>query len=710
MPDDPQVPDENAPLDDFLGYEAYRKLDPDTFLKALKGLWTLDVGESIIPGSENTTVVKDILVQIDDVGNFAVAAPAIEARIENGFMPDLAVGIKMGLEGKLEVVTEADEQGRFAITVGNVNVIDDQYVMVGGGMDADISFIVRPIIHAMISKMPAAGFLRLDDDSGCTTMRFEGGENFLQIMKRPAPVARMARIEFLDSVPMHRTVPVFVQDQNDIELITHEKVGDKIKTPLCDAKGCDPIVYKRGDTIKVAVVVQVEPKGTAYRLFGVSRLFPHLNFQSVDLISSGREETITLTAKAPVPTDRLAYVAPLITWNVQRAEPGGAWARVSQPNNPSRTGPHRLFTIYDTPRPKNSYGMPGEDIVLTERRVLTAIEYCKKVLLSDKIGTQHPDDIHALARAIQQHVNGTNYPLLSMDKPSTFKRGQDTANRLFGLMDRMPIYADMMRDAAEQIQKEDAEAAKKNPNIEPETDLAKVTAELNRRVEQYARTLETGNCWEASMLMEQLLRMIGVDATQVHIYARSTLPPLKKGDNVSDQVGGPEVGKIEFRMCHKHMVDGKVVPRGEYLYLNFNPRGDLRMRGAPTDKPGYPNLNQGEGCVRVGQRLYGGLTDFVVGPADGRTAAHNMLLVLEEEQMKNENAWPWRSHFQIWAAPAPPDDDSSAPPVDPRQPKPTGDGSTVGKAETEPPLTFKPRSFCTELEPGQKIPGVPVPK
>jgi hypothetical protein len=672
LPNEPQLPDGGTalpPLDLFP--KAYQGLDADTFLKALQGLWTLNAYDSVIPGSENTRIVKDILVQIDDAGNFTIAAPAIEARIENNFIPDLAVAMKIGLEGTLNVLQTADAQGRFLIGVSNVHVIEDEYVIAGDGKGGDISRLVSPLVRAMISKTPAKGLLSLYDDPGESVMKFEAGDNFVQVLSRPLPKARLQQIMFANAIKeLHATRPDWVIGINDIDNdISHEAVGDLIGIPIYNATRNDPMVFIRGQVIELKVSIVVEPKGTAYRLFGICPGAPFLDFQSGDRISTGVEETIELVAKAPLPWNRLIYFARSITWNIQRAEPGGAWARVQQPDgHDSLSGAHRMHTIFAEPILMNSRHKAPEPFAMTERRLRTAIDYCNSADLQGPPvpegpqglpAPQDPRDLHALARAVQDGVNKQNDPLLTLKRASNFDKswGTPVADRLWGLLDRrIKLAAIAKRDPADQA------AAFKN--------------------------LETGNCWEATMIMDQILRMIGVRSQQVHVYGRAALLSLQHGENVSSMDGqGGDVGKQQTRDCDRHLVNGKPVKRTEYLYLNSNPWGDLSLKGDPKGVPGYPDLNEGEGCLSVGDKLYGGLSDTYIEPKDGRTAAHNMLLALQSTLLEMKNKPPWVTHYQLWAAP-----------------RKASDGTLPQFA------TFDADSFCTQLETGSTVPGVPVPR
>ena len=128
-----------------------------------------------------------------------------------------------------------------------------------------------------------------------------------------------------------------------------------------------------------------------------------------------------------------------------------------------------------------------------------------------------------------------------------------------------------------------------------------------------------GHCGEAGFLMEQMLRMLGIDARQKHVYGRSDKAALRRGDNLVYQDGKKQVGSgPQERDCKVH---GK-----EYLWLNFT-------------RTGYA-LNAGEGTVEVGGKLYAGLENMIGTKKRGLTPAHDLLLQLQRK---------YGSKFQVWS-------------------------------------------------------------
>jgi len=127
-----------------------------------------------------------------------------------------------------------------------------------------------------------------------------------------------------------------------------------------------------------------------------------------------------------------------------------------------------------------------------------------------------------------------------------------------------------------------------------------------------------GHCGEASYLMEQALRMIGIPAVQKHVYGSTDTNVLHGGRNVifEDEAAHKTVGtdvNPQKRNCQVH---GE-----EKLCLMFN------------------RVNAGEGTVEVGGKLYGGLVNKIADSQGGTSAAHQMLLQLQNEKV-----------YQVWVS------------------------------------------------------------
>jgi len=131
-----------------------------------------------------------------------------------------------------------------------------------------------------------------------------------------------------------------------------------------------------------------------------------------------------------------------------------------------------------------------------------------------------------------------------------------------------------------------------------------------------------GHCGEASFLMEQMLRLLGIKAQQKHVYGRTDKGALDRGENLrfTDESTGKVVGTgPQVRTCKKH---GE-----EKLWLNFTASG-------------Y-SLNWAEGSVEVKGKLYGGLINEIGEAKAGMTASHDLLLKLEKDL---------KPRFQVWSS------------------------------------------------------------
>ncbi len=172
------------------------------------------MADSVIPGSDGMTVEQDILLKMEDDGSFTAAAPAIVARVANSAIPDLAVAVKMAVEGQLSALPELTPEG-IAIRINAVKVLESQYTIAGDGLatgtgkGADISIVVAPLVDELIARIVGAGFLDYCSNGDDQILTFTTGPDFKQVFKRPAPFARMHSLKFLNSLVMHRNVPAF---------------------------------------------------------------------------------------------------------------------------------------------------------------------------------------------------------------------------------------------------------------------------------------------------------------------------------------------------------------------------------------------------------------------------------------------------------------------------------------------------------------------
>jgi len=135
----------------------------------------------------------------------------------------------------------------------------------------------------------------------------------------------------------------------------------------------------------------------------------------------------------------------------------------------------------------------------------------------------------------------------------------------------------------------------------------------------------TGQCAEGSLLMEQALRILGIDALYCHVFASKDLP-VRVGVNVSGvipdilEVTGPLPRYCSY--CNKN----------EYLSLDFT-----SVWGFVHD----PNV--GEGCCWINGKIYPAFVGEFVGetgtPSSATSAAHSILLQFEAK---------WSGYLQRW--------------------------------------------------------------
>lgn len=580
-------------------------------------------------------VEQDIVLKMERDGHFIAAAPAIVARVVNSAIPDLAVAVKIAIEGRISALAELTEQG-IAVQIDNIAVLESQYTIAGSDSEGrygggDISLLVAPYVAQLIDKMTGHGFLDFRSGDEDQILTFTGGPDFQQIFRRPAPSARMHSLRFVDSLVMHRNDPPFGVEL-DFDVIGLRRSGDMIANamPHWSDKDNHPALYLRGATVTVEVEIEVAA-GTRFKLFGIDpgrfdgqKGFlgggpMYLSFESGEIIASGGRELLTLHAKQALPADRVSQFVASLRWNIYLPE-SGVWGRVEQPRPGRQSGPHRIYATYAKPIAQLSNGL---DNPVTESRIRLLTLF----LGGDKgfaTGRNATDD-HRIAHQIQNSVN--NY----VDVSQTDARSRQPISTLsrnsfgpgIGQMQHKPEWLWHLMDPG---------------------------------------TIARGHCAEATFLMESMLRMLGIDADQTHVYPRSTLAgDLASGNNFSQQGAGSRAQDghgAEVRTCPDQVKDD------EALAFNFN---CLTTSG---------HLNSGEGCVMVHDTLYTGLISHSVTGKDGRKATHELLLLLEKQYGDLDHK-DRLTNFQVWI-------------------------KTDGKGG-EPKL-------CPHLESGQRLPGFPVPK
>jgi hypothetical protein len=140
-----------------------------------------------------------------------------------------------------------------------------------------------------------------------------------------------------------------------------------------------------------------------------------------------------------------------------------------------------------------------------------------------------------------------------------------------------------------------------------------------------------GQCREGSLLMEQALRLLGIDSYWEHVLATEA-----EFWNIGHTIRTVSYKGTTGLASHTPGVvykDGKCVDTSspEELWLWFSQD--------PQDNPFY-GWNQGEGCARVGERLYTAFASQTVGASGGAAVSpeHSILLQLEG---KSPNVQHW---------------------------------------------------------------------
>ena len=361
--------------------------------------------------------------------------------------------------------------------------------------------------------------------------------------------------------------------------------GTNIEPPHWTSGGKNmPVSYTRGATIHLEAVVTVMRPGERFRLFGINKTAPWQNFESDPVVATGLPQTLSFHGKAPMPM-KLGDHNVDILWNVQFVD-DDLWYYAGRSSN-------RLYATHAEPLPLTSNGKHND---MTWMRM----DFIAAIL--DRIASPNPS-VGEVALAVQRGVNGYTNPTATNPilvnpirdhPPSTLniKEKSDDPNAVWGLLD--------------------------------------------------ADNTEIGNCGEATMLMEQILRMLGWKATQTHVYASTKIEVLKQGLNViamrEVEVDGVTELKAfgngaETRRCRNplHTVT-------EELSMAFH-----RMGGG-----GGIGLNAGEGCVEVEGKLYAGLLNIQASDAEGRKASHNMLLKAEDFAESLLTGKDFACQFQIW--------------------------------------------------------------
>ncbi|XYH97981.1 hypothetical protein ACMHYB_61285 [Sorangium sp. So ce1128] len=393
---------------------------------------------------------------------------------------------------------------------------------------------------------------------------------FYQALTRPRVKANVTDLNFLNDHGVFY-VPA------DSEQPRFKDPGIARPTPHWRAGGAaHPASFTHGSVIHAEVTVSVLNAGRRFKLFGIDKNHLWLNFESEVVVATGAPQKLSFHGKGPIPTKIQKHETEII-WNIYFID-DGQW------HFAGKSGVHRIYVTLDMPIVVNSCNIYNS---------MTAVrmDFVMGSLLTLDEGRFH--NIDAIARSIQYAVNNYENPAAS------------------GIL-RRPIRG----NPASTID----EAACKIPDC-----TWGLLDDNNGNI---------GNCGEATILMEQMLRLVGIEAFQCHVYASSKLEVCQQGLNISTVLpDGSSFGVgPETRYCAHHEVT-------ESLSMSFNtsPQGNQTL-----------SINAGEGCVMVNGGLYAGIIDASAVDENGCKAAYNMLLYLEKTYGDLENDQRI-CRFQLWS-------------------------------------------------------------
>jgi len=553
LPGDPRLDGPEAPEAPPHTFEA----DP-SFFGWLKGTWTFDLAGSPLPPMPDLDLPDGITMTFDKTGRFVVSAPQMVIRHALGqFIAHIEA------EGTMRIGGPLDELGRVPMLIENFAFTRHDFRDSTWKLPFDPTFIAEALFKLLTARAPPALLLTTSSQDGVDAIVTSSGE-YGHRMVRPSVRCRVTELTFLNEHGvMHEPDPP-----------RFNKAGAKTQPPHWTLAGkTSSASYTQGATIHAEALVTVNRSGETFKLYGISKTYPWLNFESAPALATGLPQKLSFHGKGKLP-EKLKRWDVDVLWNVQFPQ-DELWYHAGV------SGPHRLYVTHAEPLTFNSLNNPNVMTPVRMDFIMTVLSGLSKPTALDL------DDIApAIQRAVNEYVNTAPNATLSRPisggKTSTLQDGRAAfPDHVWGLLD--------------------------------------------------GDNIEFGNCGEATMLMEQMLRLLGWVATQTHVYASSKLEILKQGLNVRAVLPDGTVFGVgpEQRQCKRHEMT-------EDLNMCFNRSGI-----------GGLGINVGEGCVAVDGRLYCGLINHSAKDDNGRKASHNLLLTLEENTGGKDSSQPCR--FQIWS-------------------------------------------------------------
>ena len=547
-------------------------IDP-RFFGWLRGAWTLDLAGSPLPPLSGLELPEKSTLTFDKDGGFRVAIPKMVIRHSLGVFVAAIEG-----EGAAKVSGPLDADGRVPMLI-DMRFTKRDFSQSTWSLPFNVTFLANAIFDLVTKRSPPSVLLSVSSQNGEDALLMLSGSYGHRVV-RPSISCRVTEVSFLNS---HGKI----QDVSGNRRFSSQ--GVTVEPPHWTSAGRRlPASYTRGATIHAEAVVTVMRPGERYRLFGINKDKPWLNFESDPVIATGLPQKLSFHGKAPMPMKLGAYYDTEILWNVQFID-DDFWYYAGRSF-------HNFYATHAEPIPKNSSGNPND---MTWMRM----DFISTILA--RIESPAPT-VDQVAIEVQRGVNGYKNLLAA-----------DPAHRT-------PICGHP--------------SSTLNPKGESENPNA-VWGLLDTDNKEF------GNCGEATMLMELILGMLGWKAVQTHVFASTKIEVLREGRNVRSTRGGEPFGVgRETRGCFNPQ---HTTP--EELSMCFN-----RGKAADADKPDRdPDLqiNDGEGCVEIGGRLYAGLVDEMAFDHDGRKASHNMLLQLMEMTGGPDLENLFAARFQIWTYP-----------------------------------------------------------
>jgi hypothetical protein len=467
--------------------------DP-SFFRWLRGTWVVDVERSTLPNKDALSRSDPITMTIGDAGAFTIDAPRV---VVDGSIGEFVAD--MGLAGTMRINGSLDEQGRVPMAMDGFHITRRNLDTSGFNLPFDATFIANGIFDLLTAKMPNQALMAVSGEGGLDLLGFSQGE-YGSVLTRLKVDCQVETISFIGR---HKDM------QAEVKAGQHKDPGIPLAAPEWIAGAFNnAVAYEKGAELSLQVAFRVSAKGKAFRLFGIDKKNPLMNFQTGVMTATGETQTVTLKAKGKLPPGPGKVVSEII-WNVQLVEDERwFWA--------GKSGPHRIFVTWAAPITTTSYYHAKIAELTKNLPTPQRLEFAVKYL------DGKTTNIRAIAEIVQAQVNDFKNEKSVLKEPISGGKASEIdpfiANNAWALLD--------------------------DDNT------------------------KRGNCGEATAIMEMVLGQLGIDACQTHVWASSKLEVLKAGLNISRTRRGEEKmegNQQEERYCEHHK-------RKEALNMAFDTR------------------------------------------------------------------------------------------------------------------------------------------